>query len=93
MVPREYSLIQKEKNMKTIIVTIIMVVSMTFAANANAATDAVELFVSNIPGITDQDISMCRDSYVNGGKYFHHLGNAKLSCARNHISVDFDREE
>ena len=79
--------------MKTIIVTIIMVVSMTFAANANAATDAVELFVSNIPGITDQDISMCRDSYVNGGKYFHHLGNAKLSCARNHISVDFDREE
>lgn len=76
--------------MKTIIVTIIMAVSMTFAANANATTDAVELFVSNIPGITDQDISMCQDSYINGGKYYHHFNNAKLTCTRQHIEVEFD---
>ena len=92
MVLRKQPSYKRKINMKTIIVTIIMAV-LTFAANANAATDAVELFIKDVPGITDQDISLCRDSYVNGGKYFHHLGNAKLSCARNHISVDFDREE
>lgn len=79
--------------MKKFIMIVIVTVMAFVANNANAATDAVELFIGNVPGVTDQDISLCRDSYVNGGKYFHHLGNAKLSCARNHISVDFDREE
>ena len=92
IVSKKVSLIDKDLTMK-IIYFVIATVVMTFAANANAATDAVELFIKDVPGITDQDISLCRDSYVNGGKYFHHLGNAKLSCARNHISVDFDREE
>ena len=79
--------------MKRVVYIILALVIVTFGANANAATDAVELFIGNVPGVTDQDIRMCQDSYSNGGKYFHHLGNAKLSCARNHISVDFDHSE
>ena len=74
--------------MKLYIVTIIMAV-LTFAANANAA-DAVELFIGDINGVTDQDIRLCRGSYINGGKYYHHFNNAKLTCTRQHISVDFD---
>ena len=93
MMSKKVTLIIKETIMKTIIVTIIMAVSMTFAAHANAATDAVELFVSNIPGITDQDIRMCQDSYSNGGRYFHRIYNATLECSQNHISVDFDHSE
>jgi len=77
--------------MKLYIVTIIMAV-LTFAANANAATDA-ELFIGNVKGVTAQDISLCQDSYVNGGRYYHRIYNATLECSYNHISVDFDHEE
>ena len=77
--------------MKLYIVTIIMAV-LTFAANANAATD-VELFIGNIPGITDQDKALCRSAWKNGGRYFTRIYDATLDCSQNHISVDFDHSE
>jgi hypothetical protein len=49
-------------------------------------------FIGNIPGITNQDIRLCRSSWKNGGKYFHHFYNVKLTCTRQHISVDFDHQ-
>ena len=45
----------------------------------------------NIPGITNQDIRLCHGSYINGGKYYHHFNNAKLTCTRQQIEVEFDR--
>ena len=71
---------------------IIAIVAIICGAACGAATDA-ELFIGNVKGVTAQDISLCQDSYVNGGRYYHRIYNATLECSYNHISVDFDHEE
>ena len=56
----------------------------------NTVATSTRSFIGHIPGITEQDISMCRNSYVNGGTYYHQFYNVKLTCERKHVSIDFD---
>lgn len=87
--------------MKTIItfIAIVLAVALGTAAKAdefitmNSKDNVAKLFIGNVEGVSEQDISMCQDSYQYGGKYYHRIYNATLECTRNHISVDFNHEE
>ena len=76
---------------KIIIISAIIVALGTAAAWVYHSNEkSTRSFIGHIPGITEQDISMCRNSYVNGGTYYHQFYNVKLTCERKHVSIDFD---
>jgi len=89
------------KKLITVIAVIVVVAlgavsSVVFADDLEQqnkeAFDVVEAYIGNIKGVTEQDKALCRSSWKNGGKYFHHFYNVKLTCTRQHISVDFDHQ-
>ena len=83
---------------KIIVISIITVVLGTalgttladWIHHSNEKNTATKSFLGRIPGITEQDIRLCRNSYVNGGTYYHQFYNVKLTCERKHVSIDFD---
>lgn len=86
--------------MKKIIIIVIVVVALGVTLSVAVANwvyqdnnDRVtELFIGNVQGVTAQDIKLCDESYLHGGKYYHRIGNVALTCEYNHISVDFNEE-
>lgn len=84
------------KNIYIALTIVLVIVSVVTAGvwmhHSSNEENISELFIGNVQGVTAQDIKLCNDSYLHGGKYYHHIGNAALTCEYNHISVDFDEE-
>ena len=85
---------------KIIVISIISVVLGTalgttladWIHHSNEKT-ATKSFLGRIPGITEQDIRLCRNCFDGDGMYYHQFYNVKLTCERKHVSIDYIKPE
>lgn len=57
---------------------------------AVAAKYVVEAYVGDIEGVTEQDANLCGSAWRDGGEYYRHVNNVKLTCKRHSIKVEKD---
>ena len=59
-------------------------------AVAVAAKYVVEAYVGDIEGATEQDANLCGSAWKNGGEYYRHFNNVKLTCKRHSVEIKKD---